>query len=139
VTPYAERLRAVGLRVTRPRLAVLDALARGGHLDADCVVRQVRDALGQVSVQGVYDVLHALTAAGRIRRIEPAGSSARYEIRTGDNHHHLVCRGCGRIVDVDCVIATPPCLEPSSTHGFAVDEAEVTFWGHCPDCRSTDN
>ncbi|WP_309135499.1 Fur family transcriptional regulator [Cellulomonas sp.] len=128
-------LRERGLRVTAPRLAVLDALSGRGHLDADEVLGHVRATLPSVSVQAVYDVLHALTGAGLLRRIEPAGHPARYERRVGDNHHHVVCRGCGAVDDVDCVVGHAPCLVPSSTSGFAVESAEVTFWGLCPTCR----
>jgi len=129
-------LRQHGLRVTAPRLAVLDALAGHAHLDADEVLRQVRTTLPTVSVQAVYDVLHALADTGLLRRIEPAGHPARYERRTGDNHHHVVCRGCGAVDDVDCVVGHAPCLTPSSASGFEVETAEVTFWGLCPACRS---
>ncbi|MBO0900589.1 transcriptional repressor [Cellulomonas sp. zg-ZUI222] len=129
-------LREHGLRVTAPRLAVLDALAGRAHLDADAVLQEVRATLPSVSVQAVYDVLHALADAGLLRRIEPAGHPARYERRTGDNHHHVVCRGCGALDDVDCTVGHAPCLIPSSTSGFAVESAEVTFWGLCPTCRS---
>jgi Fur family transcriptional regulator, stress-responsive regulator len=129
-------LRTHGLRVTRPRLAVLEVLGQGGHPEVDDIVRQVRGRLDSVSVQAVYDVLGALSRAGLARRIEPAGSAARYEARAGDNHHHIVCRGCGAIEDVDCVVGERPCLEPSSSHGFDLDEAEVTFWGLCPDCQA---
>ncbi|MEV7329304.1 Fur family transcriptional regulator [Micromonospora sp. NPDC093244] len=131
-----ELLRSRGLRVTRPRLAVLDVLASGGHLEVDEITRRVRERLDSVSTQAVYDVLGALSRAGLSRRIEPAGSPARYEARVGDNHHHVVCRGCGEIADIDCAIGSAPCLEPSISHGFEVDEAEVTFWGLCPGCRS---
>ena len=130
-------LRQHGLRVTAPRLAVLDALEGRAHLDADEVLQQVRTTLPTVSVQAVYDVLHALADAGLLRRIEPAGHPARYERRTGDNHHHVVCRGCGAVDDVDCVVGHAPCLSPSSSSGFAVEVAEVTFWGLCPACRTT--
>ena len=130
-------LRASGLRVTGPRIAVLDALAAHPHATADNVAVHARLALGSVSTQAVYDVLNACTDAGLVRRIEPAGSPARYETRTEDNHHHLVCRSCGATADVDCAVGTAPCLDPSSTDGFAVDEAEVTFWGRCPDCQPT--
>ena len=130
-----ELLRAHGLRVTKPRLAVLDILAQGGHLEVDEITRQARSQLDSVSTQAVYDVLGALARAGLARRIEPAGSPARYEARTGDNHHHIVCRGCGLIADVDCAVGSAPCLDPSQTHGFEVDEAEVTYWGLCPACR----
>ncbi|MCI4064140.1 transcriptional repressor [Micromonospora sp. R77] len=131
-----ELLRSRGLRVTRPRLAVLDVLAAGGHLEVDEITRQVRERLDSVSTQAVYDVLGALSRAGLSRRIEPAGSPARYEARAGDNHHHVVCRGCGEIADVDCATGSAPCLDPSSAHGFEVDEAEVTFWGLCPACQA---
>lgn len=136
-TAAAERLAAAGLRVTAPRVAVLDAITDGEHLDADTIARRVRDRLGSVSTQAVYDVLRALTSAGMVRRIEPAGSSARYETRVADNHHHLVCRTCGTVVDVDCVVGHTLCLTPSSTAGFVLDEAEVTFWGICPSCASS--
>ncbi|MFG3620736.1 Fur family transcriptional regulator [Nocardia sp. NPDC047654] len=131
-----EWLRAAGLRVTAPRIAVLDAVAARPHSDADTVAAAVRDALGSVSTQAVYDVLHACVRAGILRRIEPAGSSVRYETRIGDNHHHLVCRSCGAVADVDCAVGEAPCLDPSDAHGFVVDEAEVVFWGLCPTCRS---
>ncbi|WFE26545.1 Fur family transcriptional regulator [Solwaraspora sp. WMMD791] len=133
-----EELRSRGLRVTRPRLAVLEVLARGGHLGVDDIARQVRDRIDSVSTQAVYDVLNALTRAGLARRIEPAGGAARYERRTGDNHHHVVCRRCGVVGDIDCTVGAAPCLEPDADHGFAIDEAEVTFWGLCPDCRQSD-
>ncbi|NKY40794.1 transcriptional repressor [Cellulomonas septica] len=129
-------LRDHGLRVTSPRLAVLDALRRTPHADADTVLRLVRAGVPSVSVQAVYDVLGALTTAGLLRRIEPAGHPARYERRVGDNHHHVVCRGCGAVDDVDCVTGHAPCLIPSSTSGFAVETAEVTFWGLCPTCAA---
>lgn len=128
-------LRAHGLRVTRPRLAVLDILGQGGHLEVDEITRQARARLESVSTQAVYDVLGALARAGLARWVEPAGSPALYEARTGDNHHHIVCRGCGAVADVDCATGTAPCLDPSQTHGFAVDEAEVTYWGLCPSCQ----
>lgn len=131
-----EQLRSVGLRVTAPRVAVLNMVSRNPHSDADEVAAEVRTELGSVSTQAVYDVLKACVGAGLLRRIEPAGSSARYETRTGDNHHHLVCRGCGRVVDVDCVVGAAPCLTPSDAGGFVVDEAEVTFWGMCPRCHA---
>ncbi|MFC0004750.1 Fur family transcriptional regulator [Micromonospora siamensis] len=131
-----ELLRSRGLRVTRPRLAVLDVLAGGGHLEVEEITRQVRERLDSVSTQAVYDVLGALSRAGLSRRIEPAGSPARYEARAGDNHHHVVCRSCGEIADVDCAVGAAPCLDPSSADGFEVDEAEVTFWGLCPGCQA---
>jgi len=130
-----ERLRTRGLRVTRPRLAVLEVLAGGGHLEVDEIANKVRDRLDSVSTQAIYDVLGALSRAGLARRIEPAGSPARFEARTGDNHHHIVCRGCGVIADVDCVVGSAPCLDPSTGHNFEIDEAEVTFWGLCPGCQ----
>ena len=129
-------LRATGLRVTRPRVAVLDVLTQGGHLEVEEITRQVRDRIDSVSTQAVYDVLGALSRAGLARRIEPAGSPARFEARVGDNHHHIVCRGCGEIADVDCAIGERPCLTPSQGHGFELDEAEVTFWGLCPGCQA---
>jgi Fur family ferric uptake transcriptional regulator len=128
-------LRAAGLRVTAPRLAVLSWLAEHPHETADAVADGVRDGLGSVSTQAVYDVLAACVDAGLVRRIEPAGSAARYETRTGDNHHHLVCRSCGATADVDCVVDERPCLTPSDDGGFEIDEAEVVFWGLCPACR----
>jgi Fe2+ or Zn2+ uptake regulation protein len=131
----AAMLRTVGLRVTGPRLAVLATVFRTPHLDVDSIASEVRTGyLGKVSTQAVYDVLRALVAAGLLRRLEPAGSPTRYEARVGDNHHHLVCRGCGRVVDVDCATGSAPCLEPSDDAGFVVDEAEVTYWGRCPEC-----
>jgi Fe2+ or Zn2+ uptake regulation protein len=129
-----ELLRSAGLRVTAPRLAVLEWLDGHPHATADRVATAVRARLGSVSTQAVYDVLNACTQAGLVRRIEPAGSPARYETRTGDNHHHVVCRSCGRTEDVDCVVGHRPCLDPSNANGFVVDEAEVVFWGLCPDC-----
>lgn len=131
-----ELLRSRGLRVTRPRLAVLDVLAAGGHLEVEEITRRVRARLESVSTQAVYDVLGALSRAGLSRRIEPAGSPARFEARVGDNHHHVVCRGCGEIADIDCAVGAAPCLDPSTAHGFQVDEAEVTFWGLCPGCQA---
>ncbi|AFT98291.1 MULTISPECIES: Fur family transcriptional regulator [Nocardia] len=136
-TDAKAQLRAAGLRVTAPRIAVLDAVAAAPHTDADRVAATVRQALGSVSTQAVYDVLRACVHAGILRRIEPAGSAALYETRTGDNHHHLVCRSCGTVVDIDCVVGAAPCLEPDDAHGFAIDEAEVVFWGLCPQCRTS--
>jgi len=127
-------LRSAGLRVTRPRVAVLAAVGDRPHATTDAVIEAVRVDLGEVSHQAVYDVLRALTAAGLLRRIQPSGSLARYETRVGDNHHHLVCRSCGAIVDVDCAVHDTPCLTASQDHGFAIDEAEVTYWGICPAC-----
>lgn len=131
-----DRLRATGLKVTAPRLAVLDALSGHGHLDAETVFERVRVELPTTSLQAVYGVLAALTGAGLLRRIEPAGSPALYEGRTGDNHHHLVCTRCHTVADVDCVVGEPPCLEPSDAGGFAIHAAEVTFWGLCATCRT---
>ena len=129
-----QQLREAGLRVTRQRLAVLTVLH--DHPHTDTVIRRVREATGDVSHQAVYDVLRALTDAGLVRRIQPTGSVARYEVRVGDNHHHVVCRSCAAIADVDCAVGEAPCLTASDDHGFAVDEAEVTYWGLCPDCRT---
>jgi Fur family transcriptional regulator, stress-responsive regulator len=129
-------LRDHGLRVTRPRIAVLEVLAEGGHFEVDEIASRVRGRLETVSMQAVYDVLGALARVGLARRIEPAGSPALYERRVGDNHHHVVCRGCGAVGDVDCSVGEAPCLEPSNTHGFVIDEAEVTFWGLCPTCHA---
>lgn len=130
------RLRDRGLRLTSQRLAVLAAIeAHPAHPDAVTIARSVRRRVGSISTQSVYNVLDDLTLAGLIRRIEPAGSAARYETRVGDNHHHVVCRSCAATMDVDCVVGHGPCLTPSSKHGFLVDEAEVTFWGLCRPCR----
>jgi Fur family transcriptional regulator, stress-responsive regulator len=132
-------LRSAGLRVTASRLAVLSAVAEGGHLTADQVAADVRGRVGTISTQAVYDVLGALTRAGLTRRIEPAGSPARYETRVDDNHHHVVCRACGAVRDVDCAVGEPPCVLPTDAGGFVIDEAEVTFWGLCPTCQTTSN
>ncbi|WP_370246565.1 Fur family transcriptional regulator [Nocardioides sp.] len=131
----AALVRGAGLRVTRPRLAVLQAVHDRPHADTDAVIGATRDLLGEVSHQAVYDVLRALTGAGLIRRIQPAGSVARYEARVGDNHHHVVCRDCGAIADVDCAVGHTPCLVASEDHGFVIDEAEVVYWGRCTECR----
>jgi Fur family ferric uptake transcriptional regulator len=135
-TDVENALRGAALRVTRPRVSVLTALYAHPHADTDTVIRAVRDDLGDVSHQAVYDVLRALTGAGLIRRIEPSGSVARYESRVGDNHHHVVCRSCGSIADVDCAVGDTPCLIASDDHGFTIDEAEVTYWGLCPTCST---
>jgi Fe2+ or Zn2+ uptake regulation protein len=129
-------VRGVALRVTRPRLAVLSAVHDHPHTDTDSIIGVVREDLGEVSHQAVYDVLRALTSAGLIRRIQPPGSVARYEARVGDNHHHVVCRSCGAIADVDCAVGTRPCLTASDDNGFAIDEAEVVYWGLCPGCST---
>ncbi|BBY60895.1 Fur family transcriptional regulator [Mycolicibacterium sarraceniae] len=130
----ADQLRTAQLRVTRPRVAVLEAVHSHPHADTETIFGAVRTGLPEVSRQAVYDVLHALTAAGLVRRIQPSGSVARYEARVGDNHHHVVCRSCGVIGDVDCAVGDAPCLTPSDHHGFVLDEAEVVYWGLCPDC-----
>ena len=130
------QLRSADLRVTRPRLAVLRALHSRPHVDTETVISAVRSELGTVSHQAIYDVLRALTAAGLVRRIQPAGAIARYEVRVGDNHHHLVCRTCGVIADVDCAVGHAPCLTADDDHGFVVDEAEVVYWGTCSDCAA---
>jgi len=130
----AQELRGVGLRVTAARVAVLEIVRAGKHLGVEAVAAGVRDRVGHISLQAVYEALHALTAAGLVRRIEPAGSPARFEGRVGDNHHHIVCRSCGVVADVDCAIGEVPCLSASDDHGFTIDEAEVIYWGLCPDC-----
>ena len=127
-------LRDAALRVTRPRVAVLTALHDRPHADTDSIIAAVREDLGEVSHQAVYDVLRALTVAGLVRRIQPSGSVARYESRVADNHHHVVCRSCGAIADVDCAVGHTPCLTASDDHGFVIDEAEVVYWGRCPAC-----
>jgi Fur family transcriptional regulator, stress-responsive regulator len=127
-------LRAAGLRVTRPRVAALAAVREHPHADTYSIVHLVRAELGAVSQQAVYDVLQALTDARLLRRIQPLGSVARYESRVGDNHHHAVCRSCGAIADVDCAVGDAPCLTASQDHGFVIDEAEVIYWGVCPEC-----
>src|SRR4051812_12351923 len=128
-------LRGADLRVTRPRVAVLTAVYDHPHADTHSLIDAVRGELGEVSPQAVYDVLRALTDANLVRRIEPAGSVARYESRVDDNHHHIICRGCGAIADVDCAVGETPCLTASESHGFTIDEAEVIYWGTCPECR----
>ncbi|MEU2032337.1 Fur family transcriptional regulator [Nocardia amamiensis] len=131
-------LRGAALRVTAPRLAVLTAVHDHPHSDTDSILAQVRETLGAVSHQAVYDVLRALTAAGLVRRIQPMGSVARYETRVGDNHHHAVCRSCGVIADVDCAVGEAPCLDASDHNGFVLEEAEVIYWGLCPDCSTSE-
>ena len=135
MTLWHNELRRVGLRVTQPRLAVLAEVQAQPHGDVDSIATGARKRLGSLSTQAVYDVLYALTDAGLLRRIEPAGSPVRFELETGDNHHHLVCRSCGSIVDAHCATGTAPCLHTSDDAGFRIDEAEVTFWGICPDCQ----
>lgn len=136
-TELEAMLRGSSLRVTRPRLAVLAAVNAHPHVDTESVIGLVRRDLADVSHQAVYNVLRALTGAGLIRRIEPAGSVARYETRVGDNHHHVICRSCGAISDVDCAVDQAPCLTASDDHGFVIDEAEVVYWGLCPECSAS--
>ena len=130
----ADLLRRHGVQVTAQRLAVLEAVSRRPHGTADDVATVVRAEIGVISRQAVYDALAILADRGLVRRIQPAGSSARYEDRTGDNHHHLICRRCGRMVDVDCALGAAPCLTPADDSGYEVDEAEVVYWGRCPEC-----
>ncbi len=133
---YQDMLRGASLRVTRPRLSVLAAVHDHPHAETETIIGLVRAELGDVSTQAVYDVLRALTTAGLVRRIEPAGSVARYESRVADNHHHIVCRSCGAVADVDCAVGHTPCLTASDDHGYSIDEAEVTYWGLCPTCST---
>ncbi|HEY9416600.1 MAG TPA: Fur family transcriptional regulator [Pseudonocardia sp.] len=136
---FESMLRGAALRVTRPRVAVLSAVRDHPHADTDSIIRVVREGLGEVSHQAVYDVLRVLTSSGLVRRIQPTDSVARYEARVGDNHHHVVCRSCGAIADVDCAVGATPCLTASDDHGFAIDEAEVIYWGQCPECSTTNS
>ena len=129
-------LRRAGLRVTAVRVALLETVREGDHLGVEGVASGVRARVGHVSLQAVYEALHALTAAGLVRRIEPAGGPPRYEGRVGDNHHHLVCRSCGVVADVDCAVGEAPCLVPSDDRGFNLDEAEVIYWGLCAECSA---
>jgi Fur family ferric uptake transcriptional regulator len=131
-----EELRGAGLRVTAARVALLQTVRDGDHLGVEAIASGVRDRVGYVSLQAVYDALHALTAAGLVRRIELAGSPARFEGRVGDNHHHVACRSCGIVADVDCATGEAPCLTASDDHGFSIGEAEVIYWGLCPDCST---
>jgi Fur family transcriptional regulator, stress-responsive regulator len=131
-------LRGASLRVTRPRIAVLAVVHEHPHADTHSIIGLVREDLGEVSQQAVYDVLRALTAVGLLRCIHPPGSVARYESRVGDNHHHVVCRSCGAIADVDCAVGTAPCLTASDHHGYAIDEAEIAYRGVCPSCSAAD-
>jgi Fe2+ or Zn2+ uptake regulation protein len=128
-------LRAAGLRVTAPRIAVLAAARDSSHATVADIAAAARAQSGSISTQAVYDVLAALARAGLVRRIEPAGSPARFETRVGDNHHHVVCRSCGAVADVECAIGDAPCLQASASHGFVIDQADVTYWGLCPDCQ----
>jgi Fur family ferric uptake transcriptional regulator len=134
---FEQMLREADLRVTRPRVATLTAVYANPHADTDTILGAVRTDVPDVSHQAVYDVLRALTLAGLVRKIQPTGSLARYESRVGDNHHHVVCRSCGAIGDVDCATGHTPCLTASNDHGFVIDEAEVIYWGICPDCTSS--
>jgi Fe2+ or Zn2+ uptake regulation protein len=129
-------LRGAGLRVTAARVALLDTVRDGDHLGIEEITIGVRDRIGHISLQAVYDALHALTAAGLIRRLEPAGSQPRFEGRAGDNHHHVVCRSCGAVADVDCAVGEAPCLTPSDDRGYSIGEAEVVYWGLCPSCST---
>jgi Fur family ferric uptake transcriptional regulator len=139
MAPDFERMvRGVGLRVTRPRLAVLSAVNAHPHADTDSLIGFVRADLGDVSHQAVYDVLRALTDAGLVRRIQPMGSVARYEARIDDNHHHVVCRSCGAIADVDCAVGYTPCLTAANDSGYEIEQAEVIYWGRCPGCQSSE-
>ena len=132
----ADELRGAGLRVTAARVALLETVREGDHLGVEAIASAVRDRVGHISLQAVYEALHALTGVGLIRRIEPAGSPARFEGRVGDNHHHVLCRSCGAVADVDCAVGDAPCLTASDDHGFAIDEAEVIYWGLCPACST---
>ncbi|MFD5451033.1 Fur family transcriptional regulator [Streptomyces sp. NPDC003470] len=135
-TATAEELRGAGLRVTAARVALLETVRAGDHLGVEALASGVRDRVGHVSLQAVYEALHALAAAGLVRRIQPPGSPALFEGRVGDNHHHVVCRSCGALADVDCAVGEAPCLTASDDHGFAIDEAEVVYRGLCPDCST---
>jgi Fur family transcriptional regulator, stress-responsive regulator len=137
VAELERTLRGASLRVTRPRLAVLAAVHDHPHADSTSIIGVVRERLGDVSQQAVYDVLRALTDAGLLRRIHPPGAAACYEARVGDNHHHVVCRSCGAIADVDCAVGEAPCLIAADDHGYAIDEAEVVYRGLCPECSTT--
>ena len=137
-TDPADLLRQRGIQVTAQRLAVLRAVAGEPHITADGVAEAVRAEIGVISLQSVYDALGVLVAEGLIRRIQPAGSPARFEDRVGDNHHHLICRICGRLVDVDCAVGSAPCLTAVDDMGYKIDEAEVAYWGRCPDCLAQD-
>jgi Fur family transcriptional regulator, stress-responsive regulator len=132
----AAELRGAGLRVTAVRVALLEAVRHGDHLGVEALAAGVRERVGHVSLQAVYEALNALAATGLVRRIQPAGSPARFEGRIGDNHHHVICRVCGAVADVDCAVGDAPCLTASDDHGFEIDEAEVIYWGLCPDCST---
>jgi Fur family ferric uptake transcriptional regulator len=139
VADYEQMLRDVSLRVTRPRVAVLAAVYANPHADTDSIISAVRTEIPDVSHQAIYDTLRTFTLAGLVRRIQPRDSVARYEARVGDNHHHVVCRSCGVIADVDCSVGSVPCLTASNDSGFEIDEAEVIYWGTCPRCATTDH
>jgi Fur family transcriptional regulator, stress-responsive regulator len=132
----ADLLRQRGIQVTAQRLAVLRAVSGEPHITADSVAEAVRSEIGAISLQSVYDALSMLVTEGLVRRIQPAGSPARFEDRIGDNHHHLICRVCGRVVDVDCAVGDAPCLTAADDSGYEIDEAEVAYWGRCPDCQA---
>ncbi len=134
---FERLLRGSDLRATRPRVAVLAAVYEHPHADTHSLIGFVREDLGEVSHQAVYDGLRVMTEAGLVRQIQPPGSVARYESRVGDNHHHIVCRSCGAIADVDCAVGSAPCLTPSEDRGYVIDEAEVVYWGLCPDCSTS--
>jgi len=136
VTP-AELLRQHGIQVTAQRIAVMRAISQNPHATADAVAEAARADIGTISLQSVYNALGILVDAGLVRHIQPVGSPSRYEDRVGDNHHHLICRDCGRLVDVDCAVGETPCLTASDDHGFAIDEADVVYWGRCPQCQQT--
>jgi Fe2+ or Zn2+ uptake regulation protein len=136
VTDTADLLRQRGIQVTAQRLAVLRAVSTQPHITAEAVAEAVRGEIGAISLQSVYDTLGLLVGAGLMRRIQPAGSPARFENRVGDNHHHLICRTCGRVVDVDCAVGSAPCLSAADERGYEIDEAEVAYWGRCPDCAA---
>lgn len=135
-TDPADLLRKRGIQITAQRLAVLRAVGRQPHVTAEGAAEVVRRDIGAISLQSVYDALGVLVGGGLLRRIEPAGSPARFEVRVGDNHHHLICRTCGRVVDVDCAAGAAPCLTAADDRGYEIDEAEIVFWGRCPECRS---
>lgn len=132
---FEQQLKSCGLQVTAQRLAIMQAVTDGAHATAEELTEIVRDKIGSISRQAVYDTLGALADKRLIRRIQPTGSPARYEDRVGDNHHHLICRGCSLIFDIDCAVGSTPCLETDEDHGFEIDEAEVVYWGRCPDCQ----
>lgn len=134
---FEQLLRQNGMQVTAQRLALLRAVSSRPHATAEALMEDVRAVIGSVSRQAVYDTLGVLVEKNLIRRIQPAGAAARYEDRVGDNHHHLICRGCGTMFDIDCAVGKRPCLTADDDHGFEIDEAEVVYWGHCPKCRKT--